>query len=362
MINEDEIQEVLYTLGNELSRVYLRSMGNFTDELEVFIDRGDLEGARDHVRDLTLAPLYEDNRSRIERYNLLAFKFGSKLITERPVGSNAQMIPSIVTAATEQTGIMLISLSATIQERLLNKLTELDTALINESQKAEQDVDPKQRILTQFKQKLVQTARTSGAALVDTIASLNTTRLVSYGFLNEAALTGITAYKYNALMDVRTTEICEHLNNRIFPIVNQLERLDTELRITDSDQMRTFAPFPKQSQIEEFKSLSTEELIARGWCYPPMHFNCRSIIEYVEGVIQVAGLEIPTAREGLQEILTSDEIRALLNMQGITNTVINLTKGALQAGATALAIMESIGISAETLGLIRAAIEAGLLE
>ncbi|AUR95931.1 hypothetical protein NVP1215B_013 [Vibrio phage 1.215.B._10N.222.54.F7] len=362
MINEDEIQEVLYTLGSELSRVYLRSMSNFTDELEVFIDRGDLEGARNHVRDLTLEPLYVDNRARIERYNLVAFKFGSRLITEHPAGSNAQVIPSIVTAATAQTGMMLINLSKTIQDRLLNNLSALDTELINESQKAEPEVDPKQRILTQFKQKLIQTARGGGASLVDMVSSLNTTRLVSYGFLNEAALTGITAYRYNALMDVRTTEFCEHLNNRVFPIVNQLERLDTELRITDSEQIRNYAPFPKYSQIDEFKSLSTEELIARGWCYPPMHFYCRSIIEYVEGVIQVAGLEIPTAREGLQEILTSDEIRALLNMQGITNTVINLTKGALQAGATALAIMESVGVSAETLGLIRAAIEAGILE
>ncbi|QNJ59111.1 hypothetical protein [Vibrio phage vB_ValS_PJ32] len=360
MVNEAEIQEVLYTLGSELSRVYLQSIGNFSDELEIFINRGDLDGAREHIRDLTLKPLFEANRDRIERYNMIAFKFGSQMINQRPEGVRPGIIPSIVSAATEQTGVMLIDSAKTIQERLLKKVNQLAEQLVNEGQKAE--VDPKQRILDQFKTKLRQTAKTGGSSLVDLVSSLNTTRLVSYGFLNEAALVGITAYKYNALIDVRTTEFCEHLNGRVFPITTQLERLDTELRINDSVQLKNFAPFPRYDQIEEFKSLSTEELIARGWSVPPLHFYCRSVIEYVYGEIQVGGLEIPTAREGLQEVLSGEEIRALLNMQGITNTTINLVKGALQAGAMALNIMEALGVSAETLGLINAAIHAGLLD
>ncbi|WYC17973.1 putative head morphogenesis protein [Vibrio phage vB_VneS_J26] len=360
MINEAEIQEVLYTLGSELSRVYLASIGDFTDELEAFVNRGDLEGAREHVRALTLKPLYDTNRDRIERYNMIAFKFGSQMINQTPQGVRAGIIPSIVSAATEQTGMMLIDLADTIKKRLLGQLERLDESLINAGQKAE--VDPNQRILDQFKTKLKNTARGGGSSLVDLVSSLNTTRLVSYGFLNEATLTGITAYRYNSLMDVRTTEFCRHLNNRVFPIQNQLERLDTELRINDSQQLKNFAPFPRWDQIDEFKSLSTQELIDRGWAYPPLHFYCRSVIEYVEGEIQVGGLEIPTAREGLQEVLTGEEIRALLNMQGITNTTINLTRGALQAGATALTIIESLGISAETLGLINALLHTGLLD
>ncbi|AEH21918.1 VHS1105 protein [Vibrio phage 1] len=150
MINEAEIQEVLYTLGSELSRVYLASIGDFTDELEAFVNRGDMEGARAHVRDLTLEPLYNANRDRIERYNMIAFKFGSQMVNRNPEGVRAGIIPSIVSAATEQTGMMLIDLAETIQKRLLKGLEDLDASLINTGLKAEVDNQSK-RILDQFK-------------------------------------------------------------------------------------------------------------------------------------------------------------------------------------------------------------------
>ncbi len=359
---ESEIQAVLYTLGAELSRVYLSSIGDFADEVEVFLNREDMEGARAHIANLTLEPLYEANRERILRFNMNAFRFGSEMVSKNPAGIIEGVIPSIVQAATDQTGMMLVDLSATIQRRMNAALDRLDRELINRGLKQEDEVDPRQRILNQFRDRLRATARGGGAGLVDLVSSLNTTRLVSYGFLNEAALTGIEQYRYNALLDVRTTPFCEHLNNRVFPITSQLQSLDAILRINDSDQIRNAAPFPRFDQIDEFRSLSTEQLIARNWATPPLHFYCRSVIEYIQGTIQVAGLEIPTAREGLQEILTGDEIRALLNLRGITNSTINLTQGALLAGASALNIIQSLGVSAETLGLIRAAIEAGLLE
>ncbi|APD18856.1 hypothetical protein [Vibrio phage J14] len=44
----------------------------------------------------------------------------------------------------------------------------------------------------------------------------------------------------------------EHLDNKVFIIDNQLERLDTELRINDSQQIKEFAPFQRWDQLEEF--------------------------------------------------------------------------------------------------------------
>ncbi|WKV32867.1 putative head morphogenesis protein [Vibrio phage vB_VhaS_R21Y] len=358
----EELEAILFALGERLARVYLSSIDDFLDEVEVFLDRNDLEGARAHIRDLTLEPLYEANREVIERANMQAFIFGSQMIQQNPVGVPSGIVPSIVSAASEQTGLMLRDLSVTIQNRMLRRVNQFDTDLINRGLKQETPTQERQRILNQFKDNLRRTARGGGSSLVDLVSSLNTTRLVSYGFMNEAALVGIRAYRYNALIDVRTTDFCRHLDGRVFEITNQLDRLDRELRINDSDEIRNFAPFPRFDQIDEFRAMTNEQLTARGWSYPPLHFYCRSVIEYIQGEIQVAGLEIPTAREGLQEILTSDEIRALLNLRGITNTTINLTQGALAAGASALSIIQSLGISAETLGLINAAIQAGLLE
>lgn len=350
---------VIFGLGERLAIVYLQSVGVFTDELEAFIENEDLVGARAHVDDFTLEPLYETNKEVIQEFHLASMVHGASMLSANPSSIIEGIVPDIVRTATEQTGMMLIDSSATIKGFLFEKLNELEVALTN-AQKAE--VDPKQRILTQFKETLKNTARGRGSNLVDLVSSLNSTRLMSYGFFNESALVGIKKYRYNALRDVRTTEFCDHLHNKVFEITTQLDRLDTELRINDSDEIREFAAFPRWDQLDEFKAMTNEQLIARGWCYPPLHFYCRSTIEYVTGTIQAAGLEIPTAQQGLQEILSPDEIRAMLNMIGITNTTINLTRAALSSGLGALSIMQQFGLSGESLSLINAAIQSGLLE
>ncbi|AET42209.1 hypothetical protein VPEG_00058 [Vibrio phage SIO-2] len=355
----DSLDYTLFGLGERLAAVYFESIAAFADELGEFVEAEDLIGLRAHIDDLTLEPLYEANRDVILDYHLHSLYEGARTLSRNPSTIIEGLVPEIVTKATDQTGLMLIDSAKTIKGFLFDQVNDLEQALTN-AQKAE--VDPKQRILTQFKDNLKNTARGRGSNLVDLVSSLNSTRLMSYGFFNECALVGIKKYRFNALKDVRTTEFCDHLHNKVFEITTQLERLDTELRINDSDQIREFAAFPRWDQIDEFKAMTNEQLIARGWCYPPLHFYCRSTIEYVSGTIQAAGLEIPTAEQGLQEVLSPDEIRAMLNMIGITNSTINLTSAALSIGTSALSIMVQIGISAESLSLINAAIQSGLLE
>ncbi|CAH0448232.1 hypothetical protein SM030_00099 [Vibrio phage vB_VpaS_sm030] len=352
------LDSALFSLGERLAELYLISVSAFADELAEFVDREDYEGLRAHIDDLTLEPLYETNKETIEAYHLASMFYGAESISSNPISKVEGLVPDIVRAATEQTGVMLTDSADTIKGFLNDKL---DKHLENLSSRGLKNDGGKQRILTQFKDGLKKTAKSRGSNLVDLVSSLNSTRLMSYGFFNECALVGIKAYRYDALRDVRTTEFCEHLDNKVFIIDNQLERLDTELRINDSQQIKEFAPFPRWDQLEEFKQMTDEQLIARGWCYPPLHFYCRSVLQYVEGRIQVAGLEIPTAEQGLQEILSPTEIRAMLNMVGITNSTINLASASIAAGMGALSIMETLGISGETLSLITAAIQAGLI-
>ncbi|QWS69857.1 ParB-like nuclease domain protein [Vibrio phage vB_VpS_PG28] len=363
----DDFDVILFTLGDELQKAYARTVGSFLSDLDDYVDAEDYDGAMDFIDSYDLYPVYEDNADLILHYNYLAFIWGVHKIS--PATSARSTVSGkpldIVKTAAEQVGFLLQGSTITMRNTLKGVVHDLVSAIDVEergtSQKAEQT--PKQRILMQYKNKLRETAKTGGGGLIDLVASLNTSRMASYGFMNEATLVGITHYRYNALMDVRTSDVCSHLNNQIFPVSPAYTRLDAELRINDSTTMKEFAPWVagNKNALEEFRNLSRDELMEKGWAYPPMHPRCRSTVEYVEGKIQVAGLEIPTAPTGLKEILSEQEIQAILRTVGLTSSTINLGKGMLLSGMSAIEVMTDLAISAEAMALIQAALDFDLL-
>ncbi|QHJ74597.1 hypothetical protein VH22019_00033 [Vibrio phage VH2_2019] len=363
----DDFDVILFTLGDELQKAYESTVGSFLSDLDTYVDAEDYDGAMDYIDTYDLYPVYEDNADLILHYNYLAFMWGVNKIS--PTTSARSTVAGkpldIVGVAARQVGFLLEGSTITMRNALKSVVHELVTKVDEEergtTQKAE--TDPKQRILLQFKEKLRKTAKTGGGGLIDLVASLNTSRMASYGFMNEATLVGITHYRYNALMDVRTSDVCEHLNGQVFPVSPAYARLDAELRINDSTTMKEFAPWVagNQNALNEFKNLNRDELMEKGWAYPPMHPRCRSTVEYVEGKIQVAGLEIPTAATGLKEILSEQEIQAILRTVGLTSSTINLGKGMLLSGMSALEVMTDLAISAEAMALIQAALDFDLI-
>ncbi|UOX39996.1 ParB-like nuclease domain protein [Vibrio phage V-YDF132] len=364
----DDFDVILFTLGDELQKAYGKTVGSFISDLESYIDQEDFDGALEHIETYDLYPVYEDNADKILHYNYLAFLWGvQKISTEATARSTVSGQPlDIIKVSAKQVGLMLNGSTETMKKVFKEQIEKLVKALDEEeragtAQKAE--VSPKQRILLQYKEKLKNTAKSGGGGLIDLVASLNTSRMASYGFMNEATLVGITHYRYNAMDDSRTSEVCNHLDDQIFPVAPAFTRLDAELRINDSTEMKEFAPWvaSNQAALDEFKQMDREQLMQKGWAYPPMHPRCRSTVEYVEGTIQVAGLEIPTAPQGLKEILSEAELQAILRTVGLTSSTINLGKGMLLAGKSALEVMTDLAISAEAMALIQAALDFDLL-
>lgn len=362
----DEYDVVLFTLGQELSAIYGRQVDSLATRLGDLAEQEDLETLREEIETLDLYPIYEENRPTILHYNTMAFLYGVHQVSD-PSNSRsyiAGVTPNIVSAATDQVGVMLAGSTETLKSQLIAQVEKLEEELVNEADQGQKaEVSPKQRILLQYKDNLKNTAKSNGQGLVDLVSSLNTSRLVSYGFLNECALVGITHYRYKTVNDSRRSQICTYLDGMIFPVAPNLTRLDTELRINDSTEMKNFSKWfqPNPTSIAELTNMSTAQITESGWAYPPNHPHCRSILEYVTGRIQVAGLDIPTAPQGLKEILSPTEIRAILQTVGLTNSTVNLAKGALAAGASAFEVMSTLAISAEALSLVQAALDFDLL-
>ncbi|WAS28514.1 nuclease domain protein [Vibrio phage LV6] len=355
-------------LGEVLRSEHERKVAPFVRKLEKAIDSEDIDDIRDVISTFDLTAAYRARKAEVRHYNHLAFLFGVNRINPSDTAKSTQIGRplNIIGTSTDQCEVMLAGGSNTIKAELtaeLNLMVDKLNDLEHSGQKKERTSkadDPKQRILLQFKERLVKTSKEGAGNLVSLVASLNMARMSSYGFMNEATLVGITHYKYNALDDSRTTDICNHLDGKVFPVDTAFTRLAQELRINDSDELKAFAPFPIVNTPEalgEFTSLSSDELQARGFSYPPMHFNCRSTVDYVKGTIQVAGLEIPTAATGLSEILSTAEIRTLLQTVGLSAGTIDLAKGALLAGASAIDVITDLAISYEALALIQALID-----
>lgn len=123
-----------------------------------------------------------------------------------------------------------------------------------------------------------------------------TTQLTAY---EEA---GVETYRFVAVLDHRTTDICRYLNGKIFRVSNALARLRKAEELEDADAIRDELPWVHTRVVDGRKgvyferrgtsrrvayvddrgeftdALSDEQLEAAGVCVPPLHVHCRSTI------------------------------------------------------------------------------------
>lgn len=119
-----------------------------------------------------------------------------------------------------------------------------------------------------------------GTKLINDIAgNLTTSRLVSYGFLAEANMRGVAYYQLQAILDNRTSEVCQRLHGRTFKVEESFQFTEKVLGITEPEQLKMMAPFVKSTKasLHALENLSNEELQSRGIMVPPFHPNCRTL-------------------------------------------------------------------------------------
>lgn len=110
-------------------------------------------------------------------------------------------------------------------------------------------------------------------------ANVTTSRLVSYGFLAEAVEKNITTYQVTEVLDGVTCRVCGYMHGKTFTVATEFSRLGEIMQITDPDELRTAAPWPKNSKeaIAELYSMTAEQLQAKGYGTPPYHPLCRGL-------------------------------------------------------------------------------------
>jgi len=126
-----------------------------------------------------------------------------------------------------------------------------------------------------------------GSKVMSDIGSnLTTSRLVSYGFLDQANSSGLTSYQLEATLDERTSQVCKRLHGKVYQVDNSQEYLNQVLRIENPEELKSVAPFVKSDKqtLHELEQLSGSELASRGIRVPPFHPGCRTLLVRVGDV------------------------------------------------------------------------------
>ena len=122
-----------------------------------------------------------------------------------------------------------------------------------------------------------------GSKQLQLIASLNSSRLATWGFTAEAHVRGVTRYKLSATLDGGTSKFCRMINGREFDVVDAREKVIEALNVQNPDDLRVVQPWPKQTKaaIAAYAAMSSEELTEQGLHIPPFHPRCRTMCRMI---------------------------------------------------------------------------------
>ncbi len=107
------------------------------------------------------------------------------------------------------------------------------------------------------------------------VANANASRAFHYGMLKAAQFQGFTGYKFVAILDERTSDICRELDGRSWHLADAVNLMDSLAGSDDPDAAKTIMPWVK---VEDVRGLSNDALRDKGVMVPPLHGNCRSTI------------------------------------------------------------------------------------
>lgn len=108
------------------------------------------------------------------------------------------------------------------------------------------------------------------------VATTAASRSFHYGYMKAAQVQGFRGYRFVAILDERTTDICQDMDGREFLIADAVSLLERVAQSDDPEEAKKLTPWTTAEQI---KGKSNQELVKDGTFFPPLHGYCRSTVE-----------------------------------------------------------------------------------
>jgi predicted ABC-type ATPase len=271
------------------------------------LEEGNLSKVTSILDTITPEQIYGGKINKIAVLLKTGVAFGGTLATfgnvEDVTITSEPLTDEIVPIATEQFKTMIGQLVATVRSRYMSTAVKSLDRLNWEAQQSEvlskgavalQKVNP-----INLPSVVGKTGSTFGAGGVTAASSLQMSRMSQYGFVNQAMANGVTQYRVNEQLDSRTCPVCRVMNGKVFDVAPATAKLDTQIRITDPQDLKLLAPFPKKgaANIKELKTFTAEQLRAKGFDTPPYHPRCRGLLQRIPEAPRT-----PTALDDLQPL------------------------------------------------------------
>ena len=131
-----------------------------------------------------------------------------------------------------------------------------------------------------------QTLVERGGSYWELVAGAFVGRGRSYAQVAAYAEAGIQHYRVEAVMDERTSSICQLMHGRVFAVRDALNSFDAADRLSDPEGIKNLNPWPRQDTGGLYimrggkrlgiESTPTQRLGELGLAFPPYHGLCRS--------------------------------------------------------------------------------------
>ena len=157
-----------------------------------------------------------------------------------------------------------------------------------------------------------------GQVATDLSASLTTSRLISLGFLSQAASQGVIRYRVDEVLDSRTCQVCAMMHGKVFNVAEQMDRTVRSLSTGDPADLRTLAPWPSQSadSVAKLQDMSNSDLQSAGLGAPPYHAGCRGMLTEIGEDVEDFSPQAMDLASQIIEGLSGDEAAQAIGPAG----------------------------------------------
>lgn len=107
------------------------------------------------------------------------------------------------------------------------------------------------------------------------VANAAASRSYHYGVLKAAQFQGFTGYRFVAILDERTSEICRELNGTEYFVADAVNKFEMVAGSDDPDEVKRVFPWVN---VNDVRGQNSDALRDMGVMVPPLHGNCRSTL------------------------------------------------------------------------------------
>ena len=286
------------------------------------VSQGRFGDAYDACAHLTLADLVQRQRRRLEELGVAAVLLGASRLTSLQLTalmSGDRALPKVIGSALDQLTLMLEDGAA---EQIRTAAGRIVALAEEERHRAELAPAALLKADLDLADALNAAVLGNGRALIDVGANLTTSRLVSYGFLDQARVMLVERYQVTEILDGRHCPVCEYMHGQTFEVAQEAARVEQVLQILDPKELRSAAPWPKQDQasLDQLRAMTPGMLQGAGYGSPPYHPLCRGQLVPEGSVSQLSATQAslvtptgPTADPLLaQMVVPQDDLLALV--------------------------------------------------